>query len=112
MEQVSNRILLMRLYLLGAISIALAIGIFLEKTTTAWDRLPQESPLSPLEPQIDPAAPALEEDTALQLAEATAAPALPLGEPLKAQTSLYLVGFVLAGLLGVVILIVVRQQRT
>jgi hypothetical protein len=101
----------------------LATGLFLNETADAWDRFRQESPLSPLEgdsdvdegvglPVIVPGAPTGERDIAPIPADVPAAFTLPLGEPLRAQTSLFLVGLVLAGLIGVVVLIVIRQRRT
>jgi hypothetical protein len=109
--------------LLGCLIATLSTGFFLNETAVAWDQFRQESPLSPLEgdpavdegvglPAIVPVGPTEERDIAPIPADVPAAFTLPLGEPLRAQTSLFLVGLVLAGLIGVVVLIVIRQRRT
>lgn len=109
--------------LLGCLALTLVAGLSLHGTATARNQLRQESPLSPLTGESAPpasvdapaAAPgdaAAERDIAPIPAQAPAAFSLPLGEPLRAQTSLVLVGLVLAGLVGAVVLIVVRQRRT
>ncbi|MBX2999836.1 MAG: hypothetical protein KF893_15050 [Caldilineaceae bacterium] len=108
--------------LLGCLIATLATGLLINGTATAWDQLRQESPLSPLPeapasaegsglPVIVPNEPIQERDIAPVPAGMPAALSLPLGEPLRAQTSLVLVGLVLAGLIGVVALIVIRQRR-
>lgn len=109
--------------LLSCLIATLATGFSLNETTDAWDRFRQESPLSPLEedsdvdegvglPVIAPGGQTEERDIAPIPADVPAAFTLPLGEPLRAQTSLFLVGLVLVGLIGVVVLIVIRQRRT
>jgi hypothetical protein len=109
--------------LIGCLMATLATGFILNETVTAWNQHRQESPLSPLEaepaedervelPAIVPSGPTDERDIAPIPADAPAAFSLPLGEPLRAQTSLFLIGLVLAGLIGVVVLIVIRQRRT
>jgi hypothetical protein len=108
--------------LLSCLIATLATGLFLNETADAWDRFRQESPVSPLGdsdvdegvglPVIVQGGPTEEGDIAPIPADVPAAFTLPLGEPLRAQTSLFLVGLVLVGLIGVVVLIVIRQRQT
>jgi hypothetical protein len=109
--------------LFGCLILTLATALSLNGRATAWNQLRQDSPLSPLnvEPgagaavessSTAPSGPGAEREIAPLPAEAPAALTLPLGEPLQAQTSLFLVGLVLIGLVVVVVLIVIRQRRT
>lgn len=116
-----------RLTLLACLILALALALTLPKSVTARGTLPQESPLSPLAPTSSeagineplPVGPVIPPQTESRspypapIAEPSAPPlaTLPLGEPLMAQTSMVLVGLVVVGLLGVVVVIVLRRQR-
>lgn len=119
MFRVSNRVASLRTLLLAvAMAAALLAGMALEQSATARNRLPQESPLSPLATAVEETSPLPAEarPPALEVLPAPLATSevvrtLPLGEPLRAETSLYLVGLVLAGLLGTVVLLVVQQRR-
>ncbi len=99
----------------------LTLGLFLSVETGPHSVLAQESPLSPLqatqEPPLeatptDPLAPLSPSVDRAPLPTVYPAPSsnLPLGEPLQAQTSLLLVGLVLAGLVVSVLLIGVRWR--
>lgn len=108
--------------LFGCLVATLAITLFLNETAGARNQF-QQSPVSPVSgeaaappsgelPAVAPASSASERDVAPIPAEAPAALTLPLGEPLRAQTSLVLVGLVLIGLVSAVVLIVIRQRQT
>lgn len=75
-----------------------------DTTPMEVEEAPSIQTLSPLAPPASP--------DAISAIAAEPAATLPLGEPLKTQASMVLVGLVLAGLVALVVLIVVRQQAT